>query len=163
VKQLGDELNSYQQISSNVSIYINTGGTFKTTFAARIGGAMNFGDFEFYQAIKIGGTTNNRGYRKFRFSGDQSVYQNSELRMKLFNFRTSLLGTFGLIAFHDVGRVWSDNPDANFTDNTLEDWHRGYGGGIWISPLYKVALALETATSNDEDNLLFFVRFGFMF
>lgn len=163
VTQMGDELNSYQQISSDVSFYVSTGGTFKTTFATRLGGAVNFGDFEFYQAVKLGGTTNHRGYRKFRFAGDQSVYQNTEMRIKLFNFRSRLLGSFGLIAFHDVGRVWSDSPDVNFIDDTLDDWHRGYGGGIWMSPLNQIALSLESATSSDEGNLLFFVRFGFMF
>lgn len=163
VKQLGDESNTFQHLSSNISIYASTGGTFKTTFAARIGGAANFGDFEFYQAVKLGGTTNNRGYRKFRFAGDEVVYQNTELRMKLFNFRTKVLGSFGLIAFHDVGRVWSDNPETAFEDDSLDDWHRGYGGGIWISPLDQVALSIESATSSDEKNLVFFVRFGFMF
>lgn len=163
VKQLSDESNSYQQLASNFSMYVSTGGTFKTTFAARIGGAVNFGDFEFYQAVKLGGTTNNRGYRKYRFAGDEVVYQNTEMRMKLFNFRTKILGSFGLIAFHDVGKVWSDNPETAFEDSTLDDWHRGYGGGVWISPLDKVALSIESATSSDEDNLLFFIRFGFMF
>ncbi|MEM9298771.1 MAG: BamA/TamA family outer membrane protein [Bacteroidota bacterium] len=162
-EQLGDESNSYQQIASDVSIYASTGGTFKTTLAARIGGAANFGDFEFYQAVKVGGTTNNRGYRKFRFAGDESVYQNTELRTKLFNFRSKVLGSFGLIAFHDIARVWSDNSDEAFVDESLDDWHRGYGAGFWITPLNQLALSFEGATSEDQGDFLFFIRFGFMF
>ncbi len=164
VGQLGDEKNSYQQLAGNASIYFGTGGTFNTIFAARIGGTMTFGDFEFYQAARLGGTTNNRGYRKFRFTGDDNFYQNTELRIKLFNFRTSILpGSVGLIGFHDIGRVWSDNPDQIFEDSSLENWHRGYGGGLWVSPLGKIVLSTEVARSNDEDNTLFFIRFGFMF
>lgn len=164
VGQLGDEENSYQQIKSDAAFYLGTGGTFNTTLAVRVGGTATFGDFEFYQGARLGGISNNRGYRKLRFVGDHNFYQNTELRIKLFNFRTSILpGSIGIIAFHDVGRVWSDSPDTILEDGTLEDWHRGYGGGLWISPLGKIVLSTEVAKSNDEDNTLFFIRFGFMF
>lgn len=164
VRQLGEEENTYQQLAGNAAIYLGTGGTFNTTFAARVGGTVTFGDFEFFQGARLGGTTNNRGYRKFRFTGDDNFYQNAELRIKLFSFKSGFVpGSVGIIAFHDVGRVWSDTPDIVFENDELDDWHRGFGGGLWISPLGKVVLSTEVGKSNDEESKVFFVRFGFMF
>ena len=162
--QLGDEQFNYQQVNSDFSFYLGSGGPFNPVIAARIGGTANFGDFQFYQAARLGGTSNLRGYRKFRFAGDESIYQNTEFRIKLFQFKSRLFpGDFGLNAFHDIGRVWSDQTDEALEDTSLSKWHRGYGGGIWISPLGGVAITTEFTKSVDNDGLLIYLRLGFMF
>jgi len=164
VGQLGDEENSFRQVRSQGSFYISTGGTFNTTLAVRVGAEANSGDFEFYQSNRLGGLRNLRGYRIYRFAGDQVVYQNTEVRVKLLDFRTPLFpGQFGFNVFHDVGRSWSDNPDEILFDESLEDWHQGYGGGLWFAPFGQAVIAAEMSTSADEGNNVLFVRLGFMF
>lgn len=164
VSQIGDEKNSFQQLTSEASFYISTGGTFNTTLAVRAGGATNSGEFEFYQGNRLGGLNNLRGYRLYRFNGDQSFYQNTELRIKFLDFRTNLFpGQLGINLFHDLGRVWSDNPDRDLVDVTLDDWHMGYGGGLWVAPFGQVVIAGEYATSRDEGNKVIMIRLGFMF
>ncbi len=164
VSQIGDEKNNYQHFSSDAAFYLSTGGILNTTLAVRAGGAVNTGDFEFYQGNHLGGLRNLRGYRIYRFNGDQSFYQNTELRIKMADFRTNLFpGQVGINLFHDIGRVWADNPDEILEDPDLEDWHRGYGGGLWVAPFGRTVIAGEFATSEDEGNNVFMLRLGFMF
>jgi len=125
--------------------------------AFRLGGSINFGDYEFFQASTLGGSTNLRGYRSTRYSGDATVYQNSEFRFKLSDFSTYFAkGEFGILAFNDVGRVWLEGEDSNM-------WHHGYGGGIWVSPFSVAVLTACYERSNDELGGLFTLRFKFLF
>ena len=72
VWQVEDETNSYQNVNSNIAGYFSFGGSLKTTIAVRVGGSANFGDFEFYQAPRLGGFSTLRGYRRSRFAGDET-------------------------------------------------------------------------------------------
>ena len=64
----------------------------------------------------------------WRFTGKTMAYHNIEMRLKVADFTSYLLpGTLGVIAFNDIGRVWT--PGENSTD-----WHDGYGGGIYFLP-----------------------------
>jgi hypothetical protein len=163
VSQLQDEENDHQIVSSDLSMYFTFGGSLKTTLAVRVGGQANFGDFEFYQAPRLGGFNNLRGYRKVRFTGDESFYQNTDLRIRLKQFRTPVFpGSFGISLIHDLGRVWTEQEDVAFTDDSKEDWHQGYGAGLWISPLGAAVITAEYTLSNDDESALY-IRFGFLF
>ncbi len=81
--------------------------------------SLGAGNYEFFQACSLGGKSNLRGHRSTRYAGDASLYQNSELRLKLFVFSNYLSkGEFGILGFNDVGRVWLDGEDSN-------QWHIG--------------------------------------
>jgi hypothetical protein len=104
------------------------------TFATRLGGATNFGDFEFFQANTLGGTTNLRGYRRSRYYGRSSFFHNTELRFKLLDVNFYLFpGKIGLLGFYDYGRVWANGEKS-------ELWHSGYGPGLWIQVYNKAAI-----------------------
>ncbi len=45
----------FTKITSDFSFYQSTGGSLNTTFAARVGGALNLGRYMFYQAHDLGG------------------------------------------------------------------------------------------------------------
>lgn len=147
--------NSYETrpLNSDFTFYLNL--IPKTLILAnRIGAGHNFGynvltsymPFEFYQAQYLGGEDNLRGYRKYRFAGRSKVYNNTELRLRLANFRTYLFpGVLGILAFYDTGRVWDLNNSSN-------KWLSGYGGGFWISPLKKLVFSLSY-TASKEDKL----------
>ena len=126
------------------------------TFAVRVGTAANFGDeFEFYQANTIGGSNNLRGFRRDRFSGKTSIYQNTELRLDLGTANLYILkGQIGLLAFSDLGRVWMPNEESNTV-------HWGYGGGLFFVPYNKIAFTVTYGASNEDQ--LVTLRAGFLF
>ncbi|MEM6726702.1 MAG: BamA/TamA family outer membrane protein, partial [Bacteroidota bacterium] len=123
----------FTQLSGAFSFYY-TFHPLRTTLAARVGAATNLGEFEFFQANTLGGRTNLRGHRNFRFAGKSSVYQNTELRIKLTKINNYILSSsIGILAHADHGRVWQPGENSD----TL---HYGYGGGIWINIFYVIVL-----------------------
>jgi len=156
---------NYQRVRSDFSYYYTFGRFLKSTLAFRIGGSVTNGDFEFYHAAKIGGSNSFRGVRKFRFAGEHSFYQNTDLRIKLFNIRNTLLPiSLGIVAFHDFGRVWYDKGPGDPSTETGESdkMHRAYGGGIWLAPLNKISFGMDYSMSTLNERA-FFVRMGFFF
>jgi len=148
---------NFTRLNAEMALYLSTGDRFRITLATRVGAETIIGDYEaVFQSSTLGGLSNLRGYRRMRFAGDRSAYLNTELRIKLFNFRSYLFpGQFGINGFYDRGRVWLEGEDSDL-------WHQGYGGGIWFTPYQATVITLELSSS-EEENLLPFVRFGFMF
>ena len=144
------------QLNSDMSIYMSFSRNPKVVLATRIGAGINFGNnFEFFQAQYLGSTMNMRGFRKYRFAGKSMAYNNTELRIKVADFRTYLFpGSLGILFFHDIGRVWLSN-------DVSDKWHTGYGGGIWISPMRRTVIAISLAKSEEET--LPVISFGFQF
>ena len=153
VQNLRDGDGHFVKFSADASLYLSTGAL---TAALRIGGATNAGDgYKFFQANTLGGDDNLRGYRKSRFAGKTSVYQNTELRLKIKTARGYYLrGNAGILAFVDNGRVWIPNEKSG-------TWHCGYGGGIWFLPYNMVALTATYAMSAESN--LFSIKAGFLF
>jgi len=153
-------LNEYSkqltQLRWDMSVIASFVPRVRFVFATRFGWYHNIGDFEIPQANYLGGTTNLRGYRRDRFAGRTAAFNNTEVRWKLGNFSTYLFpGSYGLLFFHDVGRVWTDGQSSN-------TWHTGYGAGIWVSPIQRFVVTASVARSKEE-NLLPYVTFGFQF
>ena len=145
--QVDNQQDHFLQTSADLRAYISFTKNPRTVFAFRLGGASVFGNYSFLEAAKLGGKTNLRGYLADQFYGDQSVYQNSELRFKLFDFSSYILnGEFGLLAFYDVGRVWLKNEKS-------DAWHKGYGSGFWISP-FEMTIFTATYNWSKEDHML---------
>lgn len=142
LKGLNDFSNDLTQLSSDMSIYAPL--TAGVVFATRFGGGVNFGDYEFFQAHYLGNTENLRGFRRFRFAGRSMLFNNTELRVKVTDFKTYLFpGSLGLIGFHDVGRVWVKNDQS-------KEWHNGYGGGIWLGVIKKFVFTAVVGISKEE-------------
>ena len=155
--QLNKESLSFGRISSEISAYLTPNFPFKLTYAGRIGYQHNYGDYRFYQANTLGGTTNLRGYRRTRFAGRTALYANFEPRLELFKFNAYLFpGTFGVMGLADAGRVYSDND----TRDGLAAFHTGFGGGIYADIL-KAAVINVTYSVGEEK--LIFVGFDFLF
>ncbi len=154
---INDNSRNYSAIHGSFAFYYSFRSPSTVTISNRIGGGMSFGDFEFFQANTLGGTgkiRNLRGYRRTRFYGEQAVYNNTELRFKLFGFRTYLFPSeFGLLGFYDIGRVWIDNEDSDV-------WHDGYGGGIWLAPFESFVVAFSIAVGEEDLRSL---TIGFLF
>ena len=155
-KGLTNASNDLSKITGELAFYHSFRIPAKLTFATRIGGGYNFGDFEFFQANTLDGNSNLRGYRKTRFAGRSSFYNNFDLRLKLFSFKSVITpGSFGLVGFNDFGRVWVE-------DENSDKWHHGYGGGVWLSPLDEAVISFMLAFSEEESPLPL-LKFGFLF
>lgn len=127
-KGLNSFSNSIGQLTAAFSVYKDLSKGRKVVITDRIGGGITVGQQAFYQSQFIGGQGNLLGYREFRFGGQHSLYNNLEMRVKIADFINYILpGQFGLLGFHDVGRVWLKGEASDV-------WHQGYGGGIYFAP-----------------------------
>ncbi|MDQ3292121.1 MAG: BamA/TamA family outer membrane protein, partial [Bacteroidota bacterium] len=154
-KGLNGNSGDYAKIESDLSLFWSFRLPARITLATRFGGGVNFGDFEFFQANTLGGLTNLRGFRRTRFTGKSSLYNNTEVRLRLFSFRTYIFPAhFGIMGFHDVGRVWVEGENSSI-------WHNSTGGGIWLTPFNQAVISFMYGISKEEKIPL--VRVGFLF
>ena len=137
----------------------------KVTYVFNAGAGKNVGTYQLYQAQALDGKTEIRGFHQTRFYGDTKLYFNNEVRMKLSNLRTYLFpAAIGIHAFYDVGRVWykdASGVDPSSPTGQSDVWHKGYGGGLWLTPYYFTTVIAEVAKSNETT--LFYLRLGFLF
>ncbi|MES2518957.1 MAG: metallophosphoesterase [Bacteroidota bacterium] len=145
----------YINLKTDLSFYYSFKLPAVVSLATRFGGGINFADFEFYQANTLGGLSNLRGFRRSRFSGKSSFYNNTEVRVKVLNIKSYLFPAYaGILAFNDIGRVW--NPQEN-----SDKWHHGYGAGVWVSPFNLLVLS-STYGISEEDEVIS-VKVGMFF
>jgi len=58
------------------------------------------------------------------------------------------------VLFNDVGRVWQHGQSS-------DEWHDGYGGGFWVSPLKKIVLNASYGEGTDGGVVL--IKLGYQF
>lgn len=137
------EQHTFGQVLSEFSFYLNPLRDSSVVVANRTGGGTTLGEATYFQQLKLGGPQNLRGFYLWRFTGKSMVYNNLELRIKLLDFTSYLLpGTLGLVAFNDVGRVWSPQEASR-------QWHDGYGGGLYFLPARLVLIQAVVGFSNE--------------
>lgn len=157
--------NDFSSYSGSLAIHHSFREKSRLVFAGRVGGGINTGKYPFYQSQVLDGPTNLRGFRKTRFYGDARVYANIEARLRLASFRSYLFpASFGILAFHDVGRIWyknEDGVDPSAPEGKSRQWHRGWGGGMWFTPFNLTVLSVEAAHS--PEGTLGYMRLGFLF
>jgi hypothetical protein len=140
----------------DMRVYASVYNMPRLVIATRLGWGKNYGKFEFPQAYYLGGTENLRGYRRDRFAGRTRLYNNFEVRYRLADFSTYLFpGSFGVLAFNDIGRVWADGEHST-------DWKVGNGVGVWLAPIKRFVIAAHFARSKEE-KFMPYVTFGFQF
>ncbi len=128
LKGLNSDAHSYGQVTTDFGFFVNPDKDSILVIANRIGGGTTIGNASFYQQLQLGGSQNLRGFYIGRFTGKSMAYDNFEVRLKLFDYASYILpGTFGLVGFNDVGRVWTPGESSN-------QWHDGYGGGFYLIP-----------------------------
>ncbi len=146
------ENRSFAKVLSSFSFYVPLGRSF--SFAARVGGATQGSDADYYHLNKLGGYVNLRGYLRERFYGKTSFYNNNELRWVTPARISRYSGKVGLLIFFDEGRVWQ----PGLVSNTM---HTGYGGGLIVIPFNKIALTGTVAHS--KENSLVELKAGMFF
>jgi hypothetical protein len=146
----------YMRLFTDLSIYSSVSLQPQITFANRFGLYRNIGEFPFYHANTLGGTSNLRGFRSDRFTGRTAAFANTEVRFRMFDIKSYLMvGEMGGLLFVDAGRVWAYGKD------TSRYIHRGYGGGIWFNVLDYFLISATAGYS--REGIYINSRVGFQF
>ncbi len=152
---LNDVSHAYSQLNTDMAVYTSFNSRAGLVIANRVGWGKSFGQYDFYQGQSLGTLEGLRGYRRYRFTGDEAFFHNVDVRIKLAKFNTYFFpGTLGLLVFNDVGRVWQHGLSS-------DQWHDGYGGGFWIAPLGKVVFSASYGEGTDGGVFLF--KLGFQY
>ncbi|WP_175538905.1 BamA/TamA family outer membrane protein [Mucilaginibacter polytrichastri] len=147
--------NTYASVLSEFNAYFNPDRDSILTIASRVGVGTILGHAEFFQQMRLGGPQNLRGFHTNRFTGRTMAYNNLEMRLRLFNFNSYLFpGTVGLLGFNDIGRVWVPGEKS-------DEWHDGYGGGIFVIPAR--VLIVQFVMGFSKDGSLPYINLGFRF
>ena len=153
--KMNAESNNFSSVNAELALYWSFRYPSRLVWASKFGAGKNWGDYEFFQGQTLGGLENLRGFRRFRFNGDAVAYNNTEVRIRLFNLKTYVLpATVGVLAFNDIGRVWVRNEASN-------KWHNATGGGIWLAPLNQLVATFSVGFTDEE--VLPFFSFGYQF
>ncbi|MCW3091148.1 MAG: hypothetical protein JWP81_2217 [Ferruginibacter sp.] len=155
MKETNGEKSSYGNVLSELSLFLAPFKTQGFVIANRIGAGTTVGKPAFFQQMYIGGKQSLRGFHTNRFAGKTALYNNLEMRIKLFDFNSYLLpGMVGLIAFNDIGRVWLPGEASS-------RWHDGYGTGIYIVPAQLVLI--QAVIGFSKEGTLPYISIGFRF
>ena len=153
---MSSQTNNYSEVGADFNFYTDFLYKDHIVLASSFGAHRNFDGFEIPQAEYLGLRQNLRGYRFQRFAGKARAYNNTELRVNFGDVNFHLFkGPLGVLAFHDVGRVWVSHEESN-------KWHTGYGGGVWIAP-YKKFVLTGMLSFSKEETVLPILIFGFVF
>lgn len=147
---------SYNYIIPEVSFNHKIDPEGKWVVATKLKSHINFGnEFEFYQAASIGGTDGLRGFRNQRFTGNQSFYQNTDLRYSFSSMKTQLIPIrVGIYSGFDYGRIWLNDEDS-------KKWQNSYGGGFFINGAELLTANLGLFNSIDGIRVAFSLGFQF--
>jgi len=160
-----DVKDTFGSVKGSAAAYLTPGSDKAPTLALRVGGEKVFGNYPYFEAAYLGGGAERiggigfedplRGLYRQRYVGDASLSGSADLRIYVSRFRLVLPGTWGLLGFGDVGRVYLKGEDSN-------KWHKGYGGGLWFAWLDRTNTVTATY-GRSEGNNAFYVRAGFAF
>ena len=156
---------TFGSVKGNAALYLSPSSVKAPTLALRAGGQKTFGRYPYFEAAYLGGGLGGfgasagddpvRGLTRHRYAGDSSLYGSADLRIYVSRFRIILPGTWGVLGFADVGRVYLDGEDSN-------RWHKGYGGGLWFAWLDR-GNTVSASFARSEGHNAFYVHAGFAF
>ena len=148
--------NNFVRFHSNLAFYIPFNIRKSIVLATQVGGAYNAGDYQFFQANQLGGSSRLRGFNTGKFSGDGIFYHTTDLRVALGRSKsTTFPFTFGAHFSFDHGRTWlagEENDDI---------WHTSQGAGIFFMPLNLFVFRISYFTSDDDSILSIGANFSF--
>lgn len=156
-----DATRRWASIEGSISAFLSAGKNDWVTLALRVGGKDTYGRTPYFEAAFLGGGeffsggSTIRGFRAERWAGESSAYGNTELRVVLGQVKLVVPGDIGVIGFADVGRVFEDGDSS-------DQWHQGYGAGVFFAPLARTNALRLTVANSDEDTLVY-MGFGFAY
>ncbi|MFM8395245.1 MAG: BamA/TamA family outer membrane protein [Acidobacteriota bacterium] len=116
----------------------------------------------FYNLAWMGGRTQHRGYRNFRFRGNNLLVLTVEPRRTIFS--QSETRGLDLFVFGDAGQVWGDNrPAATPAARhfATSNWRYALGGGVQYRLNRSTAFRIDIGRGREELRVFFSVSRGF--
>lgn len=119
----------------------------------------------FHELSWLGGRNQLRGYRNFRFRGNNALLLTIEPRRTI--FKQSETRGLDLFVFGDAGQVWGDNrPPANSINNVSRhfssaNWRYAIGGGFQYRVNRTTAFRLDIGQGREGTRVFFSVSRGF--
>ncbi len=134
--------NNNEILNGQTKLIVYTPLTKHFSFKNQISAGHVLGNPEFFQLNTLGGGENLRGFDRDRFYGNSYASLQNDLRfisnVNSYYYR----GKAGVFGLFDLGRVWLKNETSN-------ELHYSYGGGILLSPFNKFTVAGSIAFGND--------------
>jgi hypothetical protein len=124
-----DAKTAYETLAGVAKVFLTLPLPKRPVVALRAGGKKLFGDFPYFDAAFLGGSSSFRTEHYQRFAGDASVYGSAELRVPVAQFPLVLPLDVGLLGFTDAGRVYVDGESPG-------GWHTARGGGFWVGVIH---------------------------
>jgi predicted phosphodiesterase len=151
--------NNFGYLIPSISFDYKLVSSGQLVFATKLKTHFTFGDsYEFYQAATIGGNDGLRGYRNQRFTGKNSFYHSSDIRLNFKQMKTSLVPlNIGVFGGFDYGSVWGQQ-DSSFKNTKF---NTSLGGGVFINAANMISGNISAF--NSEDGVRFSLIFGFAF
>lgn len=136
----------FQNYTARFQAYIPLANKFSLALragaASIVGNSNVINSAQFYEHAVIGGPISLRGFRRERFWGKTSFYDNNEFRF-ITNLKTRVLNAkAGLLIFFDNGRVWMPPENSNML-------HTAYGAGILLAPFNKFSGVITYGISKE--------------
>jgi len=148
--------NNFTKLYSNLAFYIPFNIRKNIVLATRVGAAYNIGDYEFFQANQLGGSTQLRGFNTGKFAGDGVFFHSTDLRVAVArNKSTTFPLTFGVHFSFDHGRAWLEGEE----DSNI--WHTSSGAGVFVMPLNLFVFRVSYFTSDDDSIFSIGANFSF--
>ena len=146
---------NFSRLHSDLAVYIPLNVQKSVLVATKLGAAFNFGDYEFFQANQLGGSSQVRGLNTGKFAGDGTFYHATDLRIALGRSKSvSFPFTFGVHGSFDYGRAWLEGEDS-------DQWHTSIGGGAYFIPLNLFVFRVSYFASDDDTILSIGANFSF--
>ena len=149
-----DVESTYENVAGVATAYLTFPVLTRPVLALRAGGQKLFGDFPWFDAAFIGGSSTLRTEQRQRYAGDASAFGSAELRVPVAKFPLIFPLDVGVLGFVDMARVYFDGDSPG-------EWHRGMGGGLWVGVINPGTNLTVLATDNKERRML--VSLGFAF
>lgn len=119
----------------------------------------------FYELSFLGGRMDVRGFRRYRFRGNNAALGSAELRQTV--WRQSEVRGLDVFGFGDAGQVWGDNRSQ--TDPTIlanqdfdsKNWKASVGGGLQYRYSNNFAGRIEIGHSNERNLIYVSISRGF--
>jgi len=149
-----DLKSAYSSIDGFAAAFFTIPVAKRPVLALRAGGKKLFGDFPYFDAAFLGGSSSLRAEERQQYAGDEAIYGNSEIRLPVAQFPFILPLDVGLIGFADAGRVYvnGDSPGG---------WHSAVGGGFWVG-FANPGTNINVLLTNNSDRRVV-SAFGFAF
>lgn len=129
------------------------------TLGIKVGTERTYGkEIPFYHLANLGQSNHLRGFFQNRFSGIGANYVNTDLRFHVGKLHSSFLPLYyGINLFADAGQITENSY-------TKEEWHNGYGMGIYICPINKEYITIQLNGEHSvEQDFLFKLKIGALF